>query len=410
MQPSTLWHLSAPFILLIFALSSSTPFLEQCAKSRTQRVRIGFWLSSSDRYHPLSKINTSLYTHLCYSHLSLDASGTHVALPESRHERLLLRRFSTTLKSRNPKLKTLVSISSVDPFSETENSSNIFSSMASNQGSRTSFINSAIDRARKYKFDGFDFSWQFPSTPSDMTNLGLLLHEWRSKLIEKANNTNRTSPELLLTASVYFSGHVFDADSGNLNYPIQAMSANLDWVNDLSFGYNSHGKKTAADARLFNVHSHFSTSYSVTSWLDSGLPPCKLVIGIPLYGRSWLLKNKNKSKIGAKVVSTGSKQKLSNQAGIMAYFEMEKSLKDPDAKLVYDNTNVLAYFHVRNIWVSFDSPQVVEAKIRYSQQKKLLGYFLWPISFDVNNTISNLGEYKYSRSLLLLHSIFQLCF
>lgn len=407
MQQSTLLHLSVLFILLISALcSSTTTSLKKCTKSRTQRVRIGFWLSSSEHYHPLSKINTKLYTHLCYSHLSLDASGTHVALPKSRHERSRLRRFSNTLKSRDPHLKTLVSISSNGQFSDTDNSSNIFSTMASNQKSRASFIKSAIDHARNYKFDGFDFSWQFPSTPSDMTNLGLLLQEWRSKIVEKTNNTNKSSPELLLTASVYFSGHVFDSESGNLNYPIQAMSANLNWVNDLSFGYNSHGKRTAADSRLYNVHSHFSTSYSVTSWLDSGLPPCKLVIGIPLYGRSWLLKNKKKSRIGTKVVSAGSKQKHSNQTGILAYFEMDKSLKDPDAKLVYDNKNVLAYYQVRNIWVSFDNPQVVEAKIRYIQQKELLGYFLWPISFDMNNTISKLGWYKYSYFVLLFYSTF----
>lgn len=278
--------------------------------------------------------------------------------------------------------------------------------MAADPILRSAFISSAIEQATAHRFDGLDLAWQFPSSPADMANLAILLAEWRASL---SNAAKDPSALLLLTATVYFSDHLFDGPTDDLDYPVGAVSENLDWVNILSFGYHrSSEPSTAADAPLYDRITHLSTSYGTGSWLDAGLPPCKLVMGIPLYGRSWYLKNKEKNGLGVQAVAAGPRQKQSNQTGLMAYFEIKEILKETATTLIYDNQTVSSYFHNGGLWVSFDNVEVVDEKIKFSLRNGLLGYFLWPINFDDSyHTISKEGKCsQQSFNFLLFYSSF----
>ncbi|XP_038973181.1 class V chitinase-like [Phoenix dactylifera] len=390
-----------PFSLILISLLVTLPVYhttahQECSNLNTvpHQVRAGYWFSHTNRYSPVYNINTSFYTHLYYYSLSLDDVHSQVALPPN-DQLPLLATFSATLKAQNPSLKTILSISTDDRH-QTNVSSAAFSSMVGNQTLRMSFINSAIELARNHAFDGLDLAWQFPSSSSDMTSLGILLAEWRARINEEAKNSSST---LLLTATAYFSNHLFDGPVDNLDYPIDSISDNLDWANVLCFGYHKNSDLTALDAPLYDKASHFSTSYGITSWLVAGIPACKLVMGVPLYGRSWILKNKMKNELGAPVVAMGPRQKVSNQTGLMAYSEIKETLKDPNIVFVYDNQTVSAYFHSGDLWVSFDSIEVVEVKIEFALQKRLLGYFLWPISFDDSNyTVSKQASEVWLRN------------
>lgn len=382
-------------LLLLLVTLSAAYFAEaqrQCTSSTnapTPEVRAGYWFHHSDRYSPVSSINASLYTHIYYYSLGLDESTWAVATPDP-DQLSTLSSFSATLRSNSSSVKTLLSVAT-DDGRGSEVSVAAFSSMAADPTLRAAFISSAIDLARANAFDGLDLAWRYPAAPADVVNLASLLAEWRARIEEEAQNSS--SSPLLLTATVYFSNHLFGGPTADLYYPVAAMSSNLDWVNALCFGYHKSSNVTVADAALYNRASHFSTSYGVTSWLDAGMPACKLVMGIPLYGRSWFLKNKAKNTLGAPVVAEGRKQKLSNQTGLMAYFEIEELLKDPSSSyVVYDNWTVSSYFHSGDLWVSFDGPEVIEEKIEFAVRDRLLGYFLWPISFeDSTQAVSRQG-------------------
>ncbi|XP_073007583.1 nod factor hydrolase protein 1-like isoform X1 [Typha latifolia] len=363
--------------LIILPLASLSTSQRHCTSP--DQVRAGYWFSSSNHYSPISSINTSLYTHLYYYYITIDPAVSTVALPPPDQVPLFAT-FSATLKSSNPSLKTLLSIATDEHQSSASNAA--FSTMAADPNLRATFITSTIELARANAFDGLDLAWQLPASSIDMANFGILLEEWRARIEEEAQNA---SPPLLLTATAYFSNHLFEGPTDNLDYPTDAISKNLDWLNTLSFGFHKNSNITTADAPLSEKASHFSASYGIISWLDAGIPPCKLVMGVPLYGRSWFLKNKVKNGIGAPVVASGPKQKMSNQTGMMAYSEIEELLTDTSVVVTYDNSTVSAYFSSSNLWVSFNSLAVVEEKIEFALYNRLLGYFLWPISFDNSN-------------------------
>nr|POE57784.1 putative endochitinase [Quercus suber] len=98
---------------------------------------------------------------------------------------------------KNPSLKTLLSIAGGIA------DDSALSSMASNASTRKTFIDSSITIGRPYNFHGLDLDWEFSSTTTDMTNLGLLFKKWREAVEKESKNSNK--PQLLLTAVVYYS-------------------------------------------------------------------------------------------------------------------------------------------------------------------------------------------------------------
>ncbi|KAK1304723.1 hypothetical protein QJS10_CPB11g00592 [Acorus calamus] len=370
-------------LFLLFTILTISSSIQQINSITTDQVRAGFWLSHSSSYSPLANINTSLFTHLYYSSLFVDETSLEIALPPPK-QLPLLTSFSATLKTNNSALKTLLSISTATPS---------FSSIVSDAHHRGSFIDSVMALARHHSFDGLDLEWPLPSSSADMLGLGLLLTEWRARI---DNEIRGTSP-LLLTITVYFSDHVFNGTkttTDGLDYPIDLIKNSVDWTNALCFNYHASDETvTSANAALYDVSSHFSTSYGITSWLDAGLPPQKLVMGVPLFGRSWFLRNKLKNQLGSPAVAFGPRQKQSNQTGVIAYFEIEELLSRTYTTVIYNNQSVSAYFNAGDLWVSFDSPDVVDEKITFASHNRLLGYFLWPISFDsLNFEISRQGK------------------
>ncbi|XP_006662929.3 nod factor hydrolase protein 1-like [Oryza brachyantha] len=384
----------ALIFLLAFLSGVSVSTSQHQCDGAPAGVRAGYWLPSSSHYSPLSSINTSLYSHLYYSSLSIDERSSTVARPPGE-ESYILSTFSSSIKSTgNLAVKIILSVGTDEYKEDVSNAA--FSRMAADRNLRKMFINSSIELARANGFDGLDLAWRFPSTQMDMENLGVLLAEWRAAILDESGSTS--SEPLLLTATVYFSNHLFDMSDSNLNYPIEDMSNNLDWVNILTFGLHKNSNITTADAPLYDKDSHFSASYGVISWLDAGLPPCKLVMGIPLFGRSWFLRNKDKNGLGAPTAAAGTKQRKSNQTGIIAYAEIEDYLKSQSVFVTHDNQSVADYFYSGDLWVTFDSALVVQEKIEFVVKSQLLGYFLWAISFDdLNCTLSKQASVSWGQ-------------
>lgn len=235
-------------------------------------------------------------------------------LPTDPAQAGLLTTFSPTLKSKNQALETLLSVGTTGIAAGADSQTDpTFAAMAADPTSRAAFIAAAVGLARDSGFDGLDVAWRFPASAVEMANFGFLVSKWRAA----------APPGFLLTATVYFSNHVFDAPLPGVDYPSEAVARCLDWVNVVAFGLHPRNA-TAFDAPLYDRASHFSASYGVVSWIDAGVPASKVVMGLPLYARSWFLRNKANSGVGAPVVAEGPKQHGSNATGVMSYAEVQK--------------------------------------------------------------------------------------
>ena len=202
----------------------------------------------------------AVMTHLNYAfgHVNDTFDGVRIDNP-SRLQQMV------ALKRQNPDLKVLLSIGGWG--------SGRFSEMASTSHRRKAFAADCRRVADEFGLDGIDIDWEYPtqssagisSSPDDTHNFTLLVHNLREAL-----GTDR-----LLTCATVASARYID-------FP--ACIDQLDMVNVMAYDMASAPKHHSA---LYpsDISGWMTTSAAIDAHLAAGIPPEKLVMGMPLYGR-----------------------------------------------------------------------------------------------------------------------------
>ena len=253
-----------------------------------------------------------------------------------------------------------------------------------NQSScRKSFIESSIKTARQYGFQGIDLFWLWPNTASDMTNMGILLDEWRAAVDSELRNSSES--KLILTMALYYLPS-FEFGS----YPIGSIQRNMDWAHVVAYDYHLplNEKFIHAHAVLYDPSSNVNTDYGIRGWLAKGFPPNKLVFGLPYHGYAWTLVNPKENAIGAP-----SSGRAETEDGSMSYKDIKSYIRGYNAKTIFNATFVMNYCIIGSTWINFDDGESIRVKISYAKQKNLRGYnvFQFQVSNDDNWMLSQAG-------------------
>ncbi|KAL8255445.1 hypothetical protein R6Q59_033666 [Mikania micrantha] len=263
--------------------------------------------------------------------------------------------------------------------------SDILNNMALASDSRSRFISSAIKVARDNNFDGVDLDWEYPTTQIDMDNLGLLLAEWREAVNQDAVTTGK--PTLLLSAATYYKPE-FQWGIAR-TFPVASMNQNLDWINAMCYDYHgswdNNPSVTGTLAALYDPNGTVSTSDGLQSWIAAGMQREKLVMGLPLYGRSWILENPDVNGIGAPAVYRPGFDDA------MSYAQVEASNADNNATVVFDEATVSVYSFAGTTWISYDDESSIQRKVEYARDQNIGGYFFWQILGDLNQRFSGVA-------------------
>ncbi|XP_031287954.1 receptor-like serine/threonine-protein kinase SD1-6 [Pistacia vera] len=339
--------------------------------AQTNNVRVGYY-SYSRHDFPVANINFSLFTHIICAFARINSTSYQLSL--SPDEEKLFSNLTETVKQKHPSVTSLLSLGG------SKVNVSIFSSMASNPSHRKSFIDSSIEIARLYVFQGLDLAWIFPINSSDMSNMGVLLQEWKSAVALEARNSSQS--ELILTAMVEYSPFM-----SSRSYPIEAIQKYLNWVNLGAAGYHNPQKEnvTGANAALYDPNSDVYTDQGLREWMDGGLSANKLVLRLPLYGYAWKLVNPEDNGIGAPATGPGI-----TKNGYLSYKDIKNHIKGSGHKIdvKYNSIYVVNYYTIESFWIGFDDVEAIRGKVSYAKEKKLLGYYVWRLGFDDNWVLS----------------------
>ena len=343
-------------------------------------VKGAYWPSWDESFPP-SAIDTSLFTHVYYAFAS--PNNVTFKFDISNSTGISLLDFTSTLHRKKPSLKALLSIGGGGGDQQ------LFARMASKASTRSSFIKSTVEVARKYGFDGLDLDWEFPESPKEMEDWGLLLQEWRAEVKKEAKLKGRAP--LLITAATYFSVDFF-AYGDYRKYQVGSAGKNLDLINLMCYDYRGSWdtSATGAQAALFDPNSNISTSYGVKSWIKAGVPRSKLVMGLPLYGRTWKLKDPTQHGIGAPAVDVGP-----GDEGVLSCSQVEAFKKENKATVVYDARTVSTYSYAGTSWIGYDDTRSTTVKIGFARALGLRGYFFWAVNDDSKWKISRQGSFQW---------------
>jgi chitinase len=183
------------------------------------------------------------------------------------------------LKKRNRNLKVLLSIGG---WTYSGN----FARPAADPALRANFARTAVQLLKDRGFDGLDVDWEYPKNAQEAQHMVDLLHAVRAEMDAYAATVPGT-PHFLLTIA---------APAGTEHYQklkLDQLGAVLDFINLMAYDYAGSWDGTCGhQANLYPSRNSpgstpFSTDQAVRYYISNGVPPEKMVIGMPLYGRAF---------------------------------------------------------------------------------------------------------------------------
>ena len=302
---------------------------EVVAASRDSKVVVAYVTSWSEVMP-----DPQYMTHINYAFGHVNESFNGVKIDNEERLRQIV-----DLRKQKPELKVLLSIGGWG--------SGRFSEMAANDEYRRAFAADCDRVVKEFALDGIDIDWEYPtssmanisSSPDDTENFTLLMQDIRAAIGDQKE----------LTLATVASAKYID---------FKAILPFINFVNIMAYDMASAPKHHSA---LYpSGHSGDITSDgAVTAHLKAGVPPSKLVMGMPFYGRG-----------GDGYPSFQDYNKVGNT--------------DTQYTEKWDEVAQVPYLADKNdtLVFGFENPRSLAIKCQYILDKDLLGGMYWDYSGD----------------------------
>ncbi|MDN3016436.1 glycosyl hydrolase family 18 protein [Paenibacillus sp. BSR1-1] len=364
--------------------------LPQTTPVQSNYKRVGYfagWASYSN--YQVSDIDASKLTHLNYAFANINADGKievgdpsvdiEKTFPGDTADQPYKGNFYqlTKLKQQYPQLKTLISVGG---WSWSER----FSDVALTDQSRTIFADSCLQFILKYGFDGIDLDWEYPVSggeagnihrPEDKQNFTLLVKKIRETL--DAQSAIDGKKYLLTIAGGANKGYV-------ANTELSLLQQYLDYIQLMTYDFHgSWDTLTGMNSPLYrdpeSKFAEFSVQDAVQTYINSGVPAAKLVMGIPFYGRVYNQVNN---------VNNGLYQSFTGGGSALSYGQLEASYLNKNGFIRYwEPDSKVPWLFNGSQFISYDDPESIGYKTSFIKSMGLGGAMMWELSQDPNKVL-----------------------
>ncbi|KAI1268068.1 endochitinase [Xylariaceae sp. FL1019] len=275
------------------------------------------------------------------------------------------------MKSANPGLEILLSIGG---WTASPN----FPAMASQVSARQNFAATAVTLMTSWGMDGLDLDWEWPHSAEEAAAMLELIEAMRTELDTRATTYPTAGSDNKFTLSI-------SLPVAEVNYQFMdlvTMDTIVDQFNVQAYDFAGSFSEPQVSGHAANLQSStntpaatpFNTDTAITYFL-AHITPSKITLGMPLYGRSFT----NTDGLGQPFNGVGPGERT-EEPGIWDY----KALPKPGATVHYDDQAVAAYSYdsAAKELISYDTPQSVQAKVRYLKSRGLGGAMFWEASGD----------------------------
>ncbi len=277
------------------------------------------------------------------------------------------------------------------------NWSTYFSNAAQTEESREEFVSSCIDLwlrgdlptldnepqggagVAEGIFDGIDLDWEWPGgngkegnveRPEDKRNFTLLVEEFRRQLDDLESETGE---DYTLTVSLANSRDLMES-----SYEPEVFDS-IDFATVQGYDFTgTWSDVTDHHSQLYSPEeapSDASVHQTVQQYLDYGLPPEKLILGFPGFGRGW--EGVAREDFG-RFAPAEDAAEGDYGAGTMAYADLEEL----GGHRFHDPLNGAYWLYSDGEWWSYDTPETVAQKGYYVRKEGLGGLMLWNLDMD----------------------------
>ena len=272
------------------------------------------------------------------------------------------------LRRRHPHLQILISVGG---WTWSGN----FSDAALTAESRRRFTDSAIEFVRRHDIDGVDIDWEYPGLrgnnnvhrPEDRENFTAMMMELRQALDAEGRARNRRY--LLTFAAGAFPDFIAKTE-------MDKVQAVVDFVNLMTYDFRTSDPIAGHHANLY-LHPADAKKRSVDSavrdFIAAGVPPAKVVVGVPFYGRAWA----DVKGEGTGLYQPGSRPTERIETN---YGPMSTTLVDRGGFVrIWDSQAQAPYLWNKDTrtFISYEDPESLRLKSAYIRDKGLGGAMFW---------------------------------
>jgi chitinase len=334
-----------------------------------------------DRDYQVEDIPAEQITHLNYAFVQIVDGRCAVYDPWAALEREG-GNFSKiqSLKAAHPHLRVMISVGGwtlSEPFFE----------VASTPESRATFASSCVDFIEEHGFGGIDIDWEYPvsggltsGSADDTENYTLLLLELRNRL-----DAASAGYELSIAGP---GGYDKIA-----NLQPAEIAEIVDFINIMSYDFHGGWESTTGFASALyppegspdGPGDPYTVDYAVRTWIEAGVPPEKLNLGLPLYGRGWAGVS---STDEGRFQSSGWLPWGSYESGVYDYSDIvENYVTNPNYDRHWDSSAMVPwlYSEADGVFITYEDAASVGVKLNYIQDMGLGGAMVWELSGDTDD-------------------------
>jgi chitinase len=329
---------------------------------------------------PISKIDVKRITHVNYAFANLNAKA---AVFFANNSDSLKIDTLQQLKKHNPELKLIVSVGGAS-WSEH------FSEIAASERLSNSFADNIAEFVKQYKLDGIDIDWEFPCmrrqdntvNRDDKKNFTSLLQKIRSALNALEIGQKRNDHYILTIAAGISPAYLRCVELHNIvQYVdfVNVMAYNYRSGADWETGHHSNLKTSSSD----RLKDNNSIDVTISRYIEAGVSPEKVILGVPFYGRLWAGVRPNNNGLYQPAKTGGKSVTYRN---IRKYYTLDTGYAD-----MWDDSAKSPYLWNPNdsIFISYETPRSLAYKVDYIRQYKLKGIMFWEYNSDNNNELYN---------------------
>ncbi|XP_015597483.1 probable chitinase 2 [Cephus cinctus] len=325
----------------------------------------------------VNDVRADLCTHLIYTFAGLNATTWTIKsldpwMDLKQNHDVGTYKKVTALRIRYPGLKVTLAIGGWNEGSEN------FSALVASPEKRNIFSKHVIEYLQMYGFDGLDLDWEFPGrrggSDKDKENFSYFVRELKNAFERHG---------LLLTAAI--SG---DRNSMQTSYDIPEISKYLDYIHVMAYDYHTALDKQVLPNAPVSSNDTLNLKDAIQYLLSEGAPSEKIVLGIPMYGRTFSLtklpNTPDESPVGLPALEKGFPGPYTRENGFMGYNEICEELLNPSKgwRSGWDDPTGTPYAIKDNNVILYDNPRSIREKVDVINKMGLAGAMVWSMDTD----------------------------
>ena len=357
------------FLFLLFIALVTCEEKPKTPPSSQKKIIVGYVPGFRGTLDGLS-IDANKLTHINYAFVNVQDSMAWLTNIETDTVNF---RILNTLKKVNPELKILISIGG---WSWSGN----FSDAVLTPSSRKKFAKTSVEIVANNDLDGVDIDWEYPGQrgddnvfrPEDKQNYTHMFKEIRNELDALSEKTGK---QYELTTAVGASYRYIE------HTEMDKAATYLDYVNLMTYDFYTSGDSAGHHSNLYppeDYEKDASAHKTFNVFVEAGVPAEKLVMGLPFYGRSWIMKSADKHGINMPVEErargggyTYIKDSLVDKQGFVRHW-------DENAKAPY------LFNAATNQLLVYDDEESVKLKCEYVIENNMGGMMFWQYASDTS--------------------------